>query len=98
VTRLFNSPHLIDLIMAFTVLEAVALILLRRHLPMRRRDLVAPSGQNRTLDIVLMVLPGLCLMAALRAALDGEPWPWVPVALAAAFVTHLADLRRRWRG
>jgi hypothetical protein len=45
-----------------------------------------------------MLLPGVCLMLALRAALAGSAWPWVPLALAAALLAHLADLRARWRG
>ena len=96
-TKLFSSPHFIDLIIAFTILEAVVLILLRGRQGASRTGLIAPFGRSRAVDIVVMVLPGLCLMAALRAALDEAPWPWVPVALAAAFVAHLADIRRRWR-
>jgi hypothetical protein len=36
------------------------------------------------------------LMVALRAALAGVAWPWVPAALTAALVVHLADLRLRF--
>ena len=82
------SPHLIDAILAFTLVEGTALALWRRRtgsgLPGRRA--------------VRMLLPGFCLLLALRAALAGHPLPWVPLALAAALVCHLADLHARWRG
>jgi hypothetical protein len=84
--HLLASPALIDLILAFTVLEAIVLAVWRKR-----------SG--RGLDLVplfLMLLPGVFLMLALRAALAGAVWPWLPAALAAALVAHLADLRRRW--
>lgn len=118
------SPHLIDLILFFAVLEAVGLILLRRRLGPRRPSAAAAtaassstalsqsssSGQYPshtadgtarpppvgTAEIILLVLPGLCLMLAIRAALAGAAWPWVPAALAAALVAHLADIRKRW--
>jgi hypothetical protein len=44
-----------------------------------------------------MLLPGICLLLAVRAALAGAAWPWVPMTLAAALVAHLLDLRSRWR-
>jgi hypothetical protein len=47
--------------------------------------------------VVAMLLPGICLLLALRAALAGAAWPWVPVALTAALVAHLWDVRLRWR-
>jgi hypothetical protein len=43
-----------------------------------------------------LLLPGFCLLLATRAALTGVAWPWVPVALTAAGLTHLLDLRQRW--
>lgn len=83
IRTLLTSPHLIDLILAFTVLEAVVVV--------RRRGL-SPAAT------VVMLLPGICLLLALRAALAGTAWPWVPAALAASLVAHLLDLRRRWSG
>jgi hypothetical protein len=81
------SPGLIDLILIFTVLEGAALILWRRH-----------TGRGlSTAALGLMLLPGLCLLVAVRAALAGDAWPWVPTALAAALIAHLADLGCRWR-
>jgi hypothetical protein len=84
---LFLTPRLIDLILACTVLEAAALVLWHRQ---------TGRGLSPT-AIAVMLLPGVCLMLALRAALAGSAWPWVPAALAAALVAHLTDLRNRWR-
>lgn len=81
--NLFASPHLIDLILVFTVFEAVAVVWWRGLSP-------AAAG--------LMLLPGVCLLLAVRAALAGAAWPWVPFALAASLAAHLLDLRMRWRG
>ncbi len=76
------SPRLIDLIMALTLLEAAILLALRALSP---------------LAIARMLLPGIALLLALRAALAEAAWPWVPLSLAAALVAHLFDLQGRWR-
>jgi hypothetical protein len=86
-TGLFASPELIDLILLFAVVEAAVLTLWHRR-----------TGRGLSVIAVgLMLLPGICLLLALRAALTGRAWPWVPGALAAALIAHLADLRSRWR-
>lgn len=112
--RLFVSPHLIDVILGFTVVEAVLLFvwLRRRASGAQRAKTQAWVGGERPdgtsggtdvkasalmLPIGLMLLPGICLMAAIRASLAGMAWPWVPAALAAALVAHVLDLRNRWR-
>jgi hypothetical protein len=81
------SPHLIDAILAFTLVEGTVFALWHRR---------AGSGLP-AMRAVRMLLPGFCLLLALRAALAGHPLPWVPAALAAALVCHLADLCARWR-
>ena len=122
--RIFSSPHIIDLVLALTLLEAIGLLLARRRLGRLFRSRSArqpgpgkgqtpataaarpielatpPSGHGtiRPIDIVWMLLPGLFLMLAIRAALDGAAWPWVPLALAASLIAHLADIRQRWSG
>ncbi len=79
---LLTSPHLIDLILVLTALEALAVVHMR-GLP--------------AIAIIRMLLPGLFVMLALRAALAGAAWPWVPAALAAALIAHLIELNARWR-
>ncbi len=81
---MLTSPGLIDLIIGLTVLEAVVLIACAR----RTMGLVA---------VGLMLLPGICLLLAVREALAGAAWPWVPVALTAALIAHLTDVGSRWR-
>jgi hypothetical protein len=84
--RLFISPHLIDLILLLTLLEAGCLWLWHRR-----------SGRGLGLAaLASLLLPGVCLMLALRAVLAGAAWPWMPAALAAALVAHLADLVVRY--
>ena len=79
-----TSPHLIDLIVLFALLEGAFLIRWLR-------------GQMPARAVIATILPGLCLMLALRAALAGVAWPWVPAALAVALIAHLWDIKMRWR-
>jgi hypothetical protein len=92
VERFFSSPHLIDVVLGLTVLEAVVLVLLGRGRARGGVGMLRPAG------VALMLLPGVCLMLGIRAALDDAAWPWAPAALAAALVAHLADIQGRWRG
>jgi hypothetical protein len=48
-------------------------------------------------DIVLMLLPGVLLLLALRSALLQASWTWIALCVALAFPVHLADVGRRWR-
>jgi hypothetical protein len=78
-----TSPHLIDTILALTVIEGAVLAIFR---------LLAVRS------VVRMLLPGLLVMLALRAALADSAWPFVPAALTAALIAHIFDLRARVRG
>jgi hypothetical protein len=84
----FASPGLVDLVLVLTCAEAACLALWRR----------AGHGALSCRDVALLLLPGVFLMLALRAALAGATWPWVPVALGGALMTHVLDLRTRLRG
>lgn len=77
---------MIDAVIALTVLEA-AWLLWRS----RRPRALAPA------DFVPNLLAGLCLMLALRALASAASWPWLAACLAAAGLSHLLDMRRRWR-
>jgi hypothetical protein len=83
----FSVAHLVDLVIGFTLLEALALWLWHR----RSGRGVAPG------EWALNLLSGLCLMAAVRGALTGAPWYGVALGLTAAGALHATDLRRRWR-
>lgn len=79
---MLTSPHLIDAILLMTVLEG---IVLRRW---RRVSARVAWG---------MLLPGMFLLLALRAALADAAWPWVPAALTGALVAHSLELWARFR-
>ena len=78
----FASGHAVDLVLLVIAVE-FAVLGLRR------------AGQGNAVDRVLALMPGVCMLLALRASLTGAPWPWVAVALAVSFPFHLADLVRR---
>ena len=75
----FTSGHAVDLVLAFMVIEAIVLILIKRP----------------ALTVVLTILPGAAMMLALRAALSGADWHWVAIWLTVSLPLHLADLRHR---
>jgi hypothetical protein len=77
---MLTSPHLIDAILLFTVLEGAILA--------RWRGARIVWG---------MLLPGMFLLLALRAALADAAWPWAPAALTGALVAHAAELWARFR-
>jgi len=86
--ELFASGHVVDLIIAFMVVEAVVLLVWRRRLGHR----IAPG------PLVASLLAGFFLLLALRSALAGNSWPFTAVWLLAALVAHLGDLAGRWKG
>jgi hypothetical protein len=78
--------HLIDLVIALTLVEIVLLALYHRR-----------TGRGLPPQDFLPALgAGLALMLAVRAALGDATWAWVAAALMAAGLAHLADMRRRW--
>lgn len=82
---LFTSGRIVDVVIAFMALEAVALLVGSRLLQSRFRNL----------DILLLLVPGLFLLLAMRAAMTDAGWQLIAVWLVAALVAHLADLARR---
>ncbi len=79
------SGRVVDLILGFMLLEWVVFAVLRR------------GGARAATDFLLALLPGACLLLALRAALERLDWTWVAAFLLAALLAHLTDLWRRWR-
>lgn len=84
---LFSGGRAIELVLAFVLLEGVALLAAWR---------IAGRGL-RPREIVSTLLPGACLMLALRASLYGQSGLAIAGWLVAALVTHLADLALRWK-
>ena len=79
--ELVASGRVVDIVLAVTLLEAMALTLWGRR--------IAPAM------LAIMLAPGVALMLALRAALTGAGWQWIALCLACAGLAHLADLRQR---
>ena len=85
--ELFATGHVVDLILGGIVLEAALLVLYARN-----------TGRGVAIaDLPANLLSGACLLLALRGALVGASPAWIGLSLSASLVTHLADLRRRWR-
>ena len=83
----FTSTALIDLVIAFTALEGVALAI---YHCLTGRGVAAD-------DYAVNLVAGLCLMLALRGAVGSAGWPWVAIWLLGAGMAHGADLWRRWK-
>lgn len=85
---LFASGRIVDLILGFTLLEGIVLVAWRRG-----------TGRGLAIaDVLSMLLPGICLLLALRCTMTGAWWGWTAACLLASLVTHLADLGRRRAG
>lgn len=82
-----DAVHLVDAVIALTLIEAVALLLYRR---------ITGKGVAAR-EFAVNLLSGLCLMLALRAALGGASPLGVLPWLAAAGLAHAADLWQRWQ-
>jgi hypothetical protein len=86
-TNLLASVHTVDVILGLIGLECALLAIYRRL-----------TGRGVAMaDVAANLLSGACLLLALRGALGGASWTWIAGALSAALLSHLADLRRRWR-
>ena len=85
--ELFAGGRIVEMILAFMVLEALAIGLYHRR-----------TGRGLSpLDLLLNLAAGALLLLALRAAIV-DPDPLAPAPyLAVALFAHVADLARRWR-
>lgn len=79
VRALFESGHVVDLVLAVLAAEFVWLVL----------------RGNKALDVGLGLGAAVLMMLALRSALTGAAWPWIALPLLLSFPLHLADLGRR---
>ena len=83
----FAGGRIVDLLIAFTIAEALALLAWFR---------LAGRGV-RPREFLLNLLSGLCLMAALRCALAASAWTWIAGWLLLSGLAHGADMVRRWK-
>jgi hypothetical protein len=81
------GTSLIDIVIAITLLEGLALAAYHRH----TGGGLAPGAFMPNLA------SGLALMLALRAGQTAAGWEWVALGLLASGLAHVVDLRRRWR-
>ena len=85
--ELLSGGRAIDLVLAFVVLEGAVLLAAWRF-----------AGRGlRPREVVSALVPGACLMLALRASLLGHSGTVIAAWLFAALVSHLADLALRWK-
>jgi len=83
---LFANGRIVDAILGLVIVEAIALILIRRR-----------AGRGlKTVDLIAGLLPGVGLLFALRAALLGDAWTHIALCLVGALLAHVYDLARRW--
>lgn len=86
-TAFLGSAHLADVALIALLVEAVVLTVYRAH-----------TGRGPGVrEILSVLLPGACLLLAMRSALASAGTQVVGFFLFAALLTHAADLRRRWR-
>ncbi len=86
VLGLFSISHLVDAVIALTLMEIVVLFAYHR---ITGRGL-APR------DFFSNMLSGLFLMFALRCSLADVGWPWIVLFLASAGLAHALDMESRW--
>jgi hypothetical protein len=83
---LINSGAIAADILALTLFEFLALLLLRR----------LGISRLRALDILPNILAGDFLLLAWLTTLRHTPWPLTAAALLGALASHATDLARRW--
>lgn len=85
--ELIRSGQVADLVLLCLALEAAGLAAYRWR-----------TGRGLQITAVAaLILPGVMLALALRAALTGAWWGWVGLSLAGALLAHVADLHQRLR-
>lgn len=85
--KLFNSGLLVDLVLLIVILEAGVLV---AYFLFKRRGI--PLA-----DLLPNLFAGVFLLLALRTVIVGGGWMTACVYLAAAGLSHVIDLKRRWR-
>jgi hypothetical protein len=83
---LYASGRMLDVILALVLVEAAVLV------AWMRRTKRGPGA----VAMLLGLLPGVFLLAAVREALVRSRWEAVATLLTLALVAHCADLRRRF--
>lgn len=85
-TELFQSGRIADIVAVVIVIEAIMLITVKY---------LTGHGINSGKVIALLV-PGFCLVMALRSVMADEPWYWLALWLTLSLIAHLIDVWLRW--
>ena len=95
-SEFFSSGHIADIMLAFMFIEGIVLIAF---------NLKTGRGPAPP-EVIWLLLPGACLVLALRISLvgatsasapsSGHPWVWLALAVSASLIAHLGDLRQRF--
>jgi uncharacterized membrane protein (UPF0136 family) len=80
---LVESGRAIDIALAVLFVELIVLGVMRKR---------------SAWPLIVGLVPGLCLMMAVRAALTGASWQLVALWVAVSLPLHLVDLRYRLKG
>lgn len=83
---LITSGRIVDLILVVVLLEVVSLTWLARA---RRPGL-------RLTRLISLLLPGVCIFLALKAALSDAGWVAIMIFLLLSGVAHAVDVWLRW--
>ncbi|NNM00430.1 MAG: hypothetical protein HKO62_06740 [Gammaproteobacteria bacterium] len=87
VESLITSGRIVDIMLAVVVIEWLALGAWR---------VIRGNGLG-IIGATMMLVPGTCLMLALRGALTGASWQWIALVLIASLFAHLTDMAIRIR-
>jgi hypothetical protein len=83
---LVTSGRIVDVIIIFMVIEALALLSYRWWTGL------GPSPA----ETITNLSAGFCIVLALRVAVVGGSRIWIVYLLGASLLAHLADMRQRW--
>jgi len=85
--ELIRSGRIVDIMIAFVVIEIVALLVYRRL-----------TGRGvPTYSLLVNIGAGVSLMLALKAVFVGAAWTIVAACLLGALVFHTLDVAQRWQ-
>ena len=83
----FSAARMVALALGVLIVELIAVSVLHQR-----------TGRGISFaDMVGSVFAGIFLLLALLAALTSGNWYLIVAALSAAFLSHVVDLKRRWR-
>ncbi len=84
-SKLFTTGLIADVVLVFMLIEAVCLL-----------AFFFKTGRGLApIAVFWMLLPGTCLVLAIRGALVGADWGWIALAVSLSLLGHVGDFRQR---